>query len=81
MDSVAFFVRQLPEPAGVPLRPTPEGGWTMPDRRSLTVIGLIYGAVTAIVMLVACLVVTYHMAGRLSVEAPASVSAEAAPAR
>jgi hypothetical protein len=40
----------------------------MPDRRSLTVIGFIYGAVTAAVMLVACVVFTSHMAGRVNID-------------
>jgi hypothetical protein len=40
----------------------------MPDRRSLAVIGLVYCGITATVMLVACVIVSWHLAGRLSLD-------------
>jgi phage-related holin len=40
----------------------------MADRRSLTMIGYIYGVMTAAVMLMACFVVADHITGRLSIE-------------
>jgi hypothetical protein len=46
----------------------------MADRRSLTMIGYIYGTVTAAVMLVACVVVTDHVAGRLTMDRAIAVT-------
>jgi phage-related holin len=43
----------------------------MADRRSLTMIGYLYGGITAAVMLIACLVVTDHVSGRLQFDATA----------
>lgn len=40
----------------------------MADRRSLTMIGYLYGGITAAVMLIACLVVTDHVSGRLHID-------------
>lgn len=59
-----------------PARDEGNGGWIMPDRRSLTVIGFIYGGITAIVVLIACLVVTYHLAGRLSIDSQATATVQ-----
>lgn len=36
----------------------------MADRRSLTMIGYVYGGITAAVMLIACMIVTDHVSGR-----------------
>jgi hypothetical protein len=44
----------------------------MADRRSLTVIGWLYGGITAAVMLIACLVVTDHVSGRLHFDSAAA---------
>lgn len=43
----------------------------MADRRSLTMIGYVYGGITAAVMLIACVVVTDHVSGRLHVDSAA----------
>jgi phage-related holin len=43
-------------------------GQIMADRRSLTMIGYVYGGITAAVMLIACLVVTDHISGRLHID-------------
>jgi hypothetical protein len=40
----------------------------MADRRSLEILGLVFGGVTAAVMLVAVMVVKNHIGGRLTVD-------------
>ena len=41
----------------------------MADRRSLGIVGFVFGSVTAVVMLIAVIVVTHHVDGRLSFDA------------
>lgn len=40
----------------------------MADRRSLGIVGFVFGGITAAVMLVAVMVVKHHVDGRLTVE-------------
>jgi hypothetical protein len=40
----------------------------MADRRSLGIVGFVFGSVTAAVMLIAILTVKHHVGGRLSVD-------------
>lgn len=42
----------------------------MADRRSLGILGICFGGVTAAVMLIAVMVVKNHVDGRLSLEGP-----------
>ena len=42
----------------------------MADRRSLGIVGFVFGSVTAAVMLIAVMVVKQHVDGRLTLEAP-----------
>jgi hypothetical protein len=43
----------------------------MADRRSLGLVGFVFGGVTAAVMLIAVMVVKHHVDGRLTLDAPA----------
>ena len=45
----------------------------MADRRSLGLVGFVFGGVTAAVMLVAIMVVKHHVDGRLTLDVPAPV--------
>ena len=40
----------------------------MADRRSLGIVGFVFGGVTATVMLLAVMVVKHHVAGRLTLD-------------
>jgi hypothetical protein len=40
----------------------------MADRRSLGIVGFVFGSVTAAVMLIAVMVVKHHVDGRLTVD-------------
>jgi hypothetical protein len=40
----------------------------MADRRSLGIVGLVFGSVTAAVMLIAVIVVKHHVDGRLTLD-------------
>lgn len=51
------------------------GEGIMADRRSLGILGLVLGGVTAVVMLVAVMVVKSHVDGRLTLEARPVVAA------
>ena len=52
----------------------------MADRRSLEILGFVFGGVTAAVMLVAVMVVKNHIDGRLTLDAgPAPIVVAAAP--
>lgn len=53
----------------------------MADRRSLGIVGFVFGGITAAVMLVAVMVVKHHVDGRLTLEnARLPVMAAFAPA-
>ena len=41
----------------------------MADRRSLGIVGFVLGSVTAVVMLIAVIVVKHHVDGRLTLDA------------
>lgn len=47
----------------------------MADRRSLGILGLVFGGVTAAVMLIAVMVVKNHMDGRVTLSGPLLVLA------
>lgn len=42
----------------------------MADRRSLGIVGFVFGGVTAAVMLIALMVVKHHVDGRLTLDGP-----------
>lgn len=44
----------------------------MADKRSLRLIGALYGGMTAVVALIAVIIVGDHLTGRMSLEAPAT---------
>jgi hypothetical protein len=53
----------------------------MADRRSLGIVGFVFGSVTAAVMLIAAMVVKHHVDTRADLEAqPKSVIVASAPA-
>lgn len=49
----------------------------MADRRSLGILGFVFGSVTAAVMLIAVMVVKHHVDGRLTLDARGPVVAAA----
>jgi len=53
----------------------------MADRRGLRMIGFLYGGFTALVMGMACLVVTDHLTGRLSLDTTAPKAIEISAVR
>ena len=51
----------------------------MADRRSLGILGLVFGGVTAVVMLVAVVVVKNNIDGRMMLDAGRTLALAAAP--